>query len=230
MTVTDMTPKGRQQLILWIDGEKRGFLERRDVNALGLEIGSEVTQEQWQKITAERILPRGKKKALELLERQDRTTRELHDRLIAADYTEEQTWDIIAYVVSFHYIDEARYAYQFILNHAKTKSRREITQVLVLKGVDKALIEQAYTEYEAMTRGSAAEISADDSDGTSVEEAAVRRFVSQRVHGREMTREKRKKVLAGLLRKGFSYPAIRAVLSEYTTVDGDFEEDFPETV
>ena len=45
-----------------------------------------------------------------------------------------------------------------------------------------------------------------------------------------MTLEKRRKVLAALTRKGFSYAAIRTVLSEYRVADGAGagEEYYPE--
>ena len=227
MNVTDLTPKGKKALNVWLDGCKAGFLESREVSAYGLEIGSEISKERWQKIVADVILPRGKKKALSLLELQDRTTKEMHDRLLMADYTEEQVWDIIAYVVSFGYIDEHRYAYQYIKNHARTKSRREITQALLLKGVGRDLIESAYRRYAEESGG--AETDSTGGDGgqskgySSVEEDAVRRFVAARVKGTEITQEKRRKVFCALTRKGFSYAAIRSVLSDYRIIDAGDE-------
>lgn len=222
MIVTDLTPKGKRAYTVWLDGGKGGVLEKRDVSAYHLEVGAEVSAEHWQKIVKEVILPRGKKKALSLLELQDRTTKELHDRLLMADYTEEQTWDIIAYVVSFGYIDEKRYAYQYVKNHARTKSRWEITQALLLKGIARELIDSEYERYNEETKRRSTDAGA--------EEDAVRRFVTARVHEPEMTLEKRRKVLAALTRKGFSYAAIRTVLSEYRVADGAGagEEYYPE--
>ena len=222
MIVTDLTPKGKRAYTVWLDGSKGGVLEKRDVSAYHLEVGAEVSAELWQKIVKEVILPRGKKKALSLLELQDRTTKELHDRLLMADYTEEQTWDIIAYVVSFGYIDEKRYAYQYVKNHARSKSRREITQALLLKGIARELIDSEYERYNEETKRRSTDAGA--------EEDAVRRFVTARVHEPEMTLEKRRKVLTALTRKGFSYAAIRTVLSEYRVADGAGagEEYYPE--
>ncbi|MBO4767583.1 MAG: RecX family transcriptional regulator [Lachnospiraceae bacterium] len=233
MNVTDLTPKGKKALNVWLDGCKAGFLESREVSAYGLEIGAEVSKERWQKIVADVILPRGKKKALSLLELQDRTTKEMHDRLLMADYTEEQVWDIIAYVVSFGYIDEHRYAYQYIKNHARTKSRREITQALLLKGVERDLIESSYERYAEESTGAEANASAGETGersrgASSVEEDAVRRFVAARVKGTEITQEKRRKVFGALTRKGFSYAAIRSVLADYRIIDAGDEIDAAE--
>lgn len=221
MTVTDLTAKGKSMTTVWLDGKKVGVLSRKDVSVCGLDLGVELSAEQWKKIESERILPRGRQKALELLQLQDRTTKELHDRLLLADYTEEQVWEIIAYVMSFHYIDEDRFVDNYIRNHARTKSRREIQRALLLKGIETPAVDAAYRRYEQERREAS-----EAGDATeSAETAAVRQFVANRIRGAEMTPEKRKKIFAALMRKGFAYGSIRTVLSEYGA-EVDYEENF----
>lgn len=219
MTVTDMTAKGKRQTVISLDGSPAGFLDNRDVESLELEIGVEVTAEQWQKVETETILPRGKRKALELLQLQDRTTKELHDKLIASDYTEKQTWEIIAYVVSFHYIDEMRYAYNYIRSHASNKSLREMRRMLVQKGVGEEVVEKAYQQYRDDFQAGKAGGNGDGDDpehADTPEEAAVRKFVRKRTHGEPVSGAEKEKLLAALMRKGFSYDAIRTVMHSCT--------------
>ncbi len=217
MTVTDMTAKGKRQTVISLDGSPAGFLDNREADSLGLEIGVEVSAEEWQKVEEETILPRGKRKALELLQLQDRTTKELHDKLIASDYTEKQTWEIIAYVVSFHYIDETRYAYNYIRSHAANKSLREMRRTLVQKGVGEEVVEKAYLQYRDdfqtgnIAGGNAGGDAPERMD--SPEEAAVRKFVRKRTHGEPVSGAEKEKLLAALMRKGFSYEAIRTVMN-----------------
>lgn len=218
MLITDLIPKGKRQTVVWLDGTSAGFLDNHDVSAYRLEAGLEITEAAWQKIVQETILPRGKRKALELLQLQDRTTKELHDKLIAGDYTEEQTWEIIAYVTSFRYIDEQRYAVNYFRAHAKSKSYREMQQVLLSRGVEPDTLASAYEQFVKDSNDTNAE-----EDAESPEILAVRRYVTGRVHGTVMTAEQRRKVYAGLIRKGFSYDAIRCVLSEYST-EGPVDE------
>jgi len=221
MLITDLIPKGKRQTVVWLDGASAGFLDNRDVSAYRLEAGSEITEAAWQKIVQETILPRGKRKALELLQLQDRTTKELHDKLIAGDYTEEQTWEIIAYVTSFRYIDEQRYAVNYFHAHAKSKSYREMQQVLLSRGVEQDTVAAAYEQFMKDNSGANPE----EDDVGSPEVLAVRRYVGGRVRGTVMTAEQRRKVLAGLMRKGFSYDAIRCVLSGYTTEEPVGEDE-----
>ena len=68
MQITDLIPKGKRQTIVCLDGTPAGFLDNRDISAYRLEAGGEVDEAAWAKIVAETILPRGKRKALELLQ------------------------------------------------------------------------------------------------------------------------------------------------------------------
>ncbi|MBO4653833.1 MAG: regulatory protein RecX [Lachnospiraceae bacterium] len=229
MLITDLIPKGKRQSIVCLDGTPAGFLDNRDISAYRLEAGGEVNEVTWAKIVEETILPRGKRKALELLQLQDRTTKELHDKLVSGDYTEEQTREIIAYVASFRYIDERRYAVNWFRSHAKNKSFREMQQTLLMRGVEQETITAAYEQFcsefsNENGSGEAADPSGEDASGDTAEVLAVRRFVSRRVKGTEMTADERRKVYAGLARKGFSQDAIRKVLSGYQTVGPEDSE------
>ncbi|MBP5491080.1 MAG: RecX family transcriptional regulator [Lachnospiraceae bacterium] len=210
MQITNLTPKGKRQTVIWLDGEPAGFLDNRDVSSYRLEIDTSISEADWEKIVSEVILPRGKRKALELLQVQDRTVKELHEKLLASDYSESQSWEIIAYVASFHYIDEQRYAVNYVRAHAKTKSAREMQMVLMRKGIEQDIFRNAYEQYQ--TESSDAD---DGEEEESPEIAAVRQFVAKRVRGNSMSEKERQKIYAGLQRKGFAGDAIRRVLSEY---------------
>lgn len=93
---------------------------------------------------------RAKKRALHLLERMDRTEQQLREKLMASDYPEEVVEEAIAYVKSFHYIDDQRYAENFTRYSKERFSKRQIKQKLMTKGVAKDTIEVAIEEeYDA---------------------------------------------------------------------------------
>ena len=56
------------------------------------------------------LLLKGKKRALRLLERKDYSRKELKDKLCKDGYEENIIEQIIAYVDSFHYLDDSRVA------------------------------------------------------------------------------------------------------------------------
>lgn len=222
MIITDIVPKGKRQSVIWIDGQPAGFLDNRDITFYNLRQDEELNPVIWEKIEKELILPRGKRKAIELLEFQDRTTKELHDKLTLTGYTEQQTWEILAYVVSLHYIDEQRYAESYMRSHGKSKSRREMKQVLLMKGVPEELIEAAYENYRADCREELRYhniLAGNEDDGNAEyddpEQAAVRKQIQKKFPDGSISASKAEKLYASLMRKGFSYDAIRSVMSEY---------------
>jgi len=86
---------------------------------------------------------RAKKRALYLLERMDRTEHQLREKLKASDYPEEVVEEAIAYVKSYHYIDDERYAETFTRYKKDKMSRQQIKQKLIQKGVSRDLIDSA---------------------------------------------------------------------------------------
>lgn len=93
---------------------------------------------------------RAKKRALHLLERMDRTEQQLREKLLASDYPEDVVEEAIAYVKSFHYIDDQRYAENFTRYSKEKLSKRQIKQKLLMKGVDREIIDNVIEEeYDA---------------------------------------------------------------------------------
>lgn len=75
-----------------------------------------------------------RRKALRLLEHMDRTERGLTDRLRQAGFSEEAAEDAVSYVREFGYINDERYAFNYIMYRIHDKSRQKIFQELQQKG------------------------------------------------------------------------------------------------
>ena len=152
----------------------------------------------------EEMLYRAKQKALALLSYSDRTEQELRNRLKKEEYSDDAVEEAIAYVKSFHYLDDLRFAGNFIRSKSLTKSSREIRMLLEQKGVDRELIDLAY---EGLEEGEGAEAS---------ELEAIRRLVAKKTDDAEaLTREEKRKLCASLCRKGFRMENIRKVFRMY---------------
>ena len=74
-----------------------------------------------------------RRKALRLLEHMDRTEKGLRDRLIQGGFSEEAAEDAVAYVKDYGYINDYRYALNYILYRIHSKSRRESAGMWHLK-------------------------------------------------------------------------------------------------
>ena len=152
----------------------------------------------------ERILL-GKKKALRLLERKDYSRKELAEKLKKAEYSEEEIEAVLAYLDSFHYLDDVRVAGAYIRSLKNSKSRRELEFKLKQKGISEEDISTALEENYK------------NEEGTSQESFAVERqlrkcHIDETVL-EELTYEEKQKIAAKLYRKGFSQEEIRRQLS-----------------
>ena len=150
------------------------------------------------------LLLKGKKRALRLLERKDYSRKELHDRLIKDGYDESMTEQIIAYVDSYHYLDDSRVAGNYIRGKKEYKSKRELEFLLKQKGISETDILYAMEENYK------------NEEGIAQEELAIARQL-QKYHVseeqlEEMAYEEKQKIAAKLYRKGFDSEKIRKLL------------------
>lgn len=91
---------------------------------------------------------RARHRALHILERSDRTEQELRARL-EANYRPEAVEDAVAYVKQYHYLDDMRYAVNYLNSRGRVKSRRQVEQELLYKkGISREILEEARQEAE----------------------------------------------------------------------------------
>ena len=144
------------------------------------------------------MLKRAKLRCMHLLEKRDYTEKELRQKLEngKTEYTEEQIDGAIAYVKSFHYVDDGRYACKYIEAMESRKSRRQIEQELYQKGVDRELIQEAFEE-----------------TGEVPEEEQIARWMEKRnFHPEEADLKEKQRMYAFLARKGFRAENIQRVM------------------
>lgn len=111
-----------------------------------LEEGGYIPETLYRKVLTQIVGIRAKKRALFLLERMDRTERQLYDKLRQNGYPEECVEDAVAYVKKYHYIDDLRYAKTYVRYHQQKKSRQRFRTDLMQKGVARETIELALEE------------------------------------------------------------------------------------
>ncbi len=149
----------------------------------------------------EDILRRAKKKALNLLERMDRTELNLRQKLTENGFPPEAVDAAVDYVKSYGYVDDRRYARNYLAYRLQTKSRQKLFQELRQKGVAQEIIEEAWVEASA---------DEDVNEREMIRRQLLRKYEpGARLDGGQMRR------LYGFLsRKGFRYEDIRSVLEE----------------
>ncbi len=143
------------------------------------------------------------KKALRMLERMDRTEKELRDRLIQAGFSEDETDNAIAYVASFGYLDDDRYAENYVRRCLKTKSRTQIMQELASRGIDHG---PALAAWDKVTE-----------DEPYDEQELIRAHIEKKLSSRPVPvgdPAAMRRLYAYLARRGFSFEQIRRALED----------------
>lgn len=147
MIITKLDKVGTKQVRLFFDEEKYCLLYYNEVRRLGFHEKGEVGQQEFEELN-KLLLHRAKLKAMSLLKYQDRTRKELKDRLMRAEFPEFITEGAIAYVESFGYINDEEYVRRYMEYKAGTKSRIQIKMDLRKKGIGTEILERIFDEYE----------------------------------------------------------------------------------
>lgn len=183
-----------------LDGQFAFVLYKGELSRYGVKEGAELTEEIVDEIYNTVLLKRAKKRAMHLLEDMDRTESGLREKLRQGLYPKEIIEKAIDYVRSFGYLNDARYAENFILSRRNSKSRKEIHALLLGKGISDEEISIAF----------------ENCYGNQEEQEAVRRILEKkRVNPKTADDREMQKIYGYLARKGFRYETIRQVTQNY---------------
>lgn len=147
MIISRLEEIGKKQVRLFFDEEKYCLLYHNEIRRLGLREQEEVDQKVFAELNA-LLLHRAKLKAMSLLKYQDRTKKELKERLARLEFPEFIIEDAVSYVESFGYINDEAYIRRYMEYKAPSKSRLQIQRELQQKGVSMQLLESVWEEYE----------------------------------------------------------------------------------
>ncbi len=217
MRITAIVPDGKTKGKIYLDGEYAGFLRNRELAAWNLTEERELTDAEWQCLVETAILPGGRKKALDLLLIQERSRKELEDKLLASGYTPQQVEAVIQYVLQFPYLDDERYALHYFCSAGSRKSFRQMQYELRGKGVSDRDISAAYERYllQRQEEQGTADAQEETYEQRDAERATLRRLVEKKIRNRCPEAEEWERLYASLARKGFRGEDILEVFREF---------------
>jgi regulatory protein len=137
-------------------------------------------------------------KALEILSFKMRSEKELHDKLVSYGYSEDEIVQAIAYVKSYGYVNDEKYAEQYVASRGKQKGRSLIRMELLKKGISPDAADRALEMLET------------DEDDTAYELLLKKAGEPHSIEEKEHARLYR--FLAG---RGFSNGAVYSALKRY---------------
>lgn len=201
MIITQICDISRSRSRIDIDGQSAFVLYKGELRRFHLREGQEISMGSYQEIMTDLLPKRAKLRCMNLLQSRDYTRKQLMDKLLQGDYPQECIDEAIAYVESYGYVDDFRYAKNFIEYHIGNKSRRRIETDLLRKGIQRDLIQRAFEELDLL--------------GVEQDEAAM---ISGLLRKKKFcietaTRQEQQKMFGYLYRRGFGTDAITKALS-----------------
>lgn len=200
MRVTGIEELSKTRSKVYLDGEFAFVLYKGELCRYHIREGEELSEESRGVILGEILPKRAKLRAMNLLKSREYTTAQLRDKLERGMYPAAVIEEAIAYVASFRYTDDLRYAVQYMICHGEERSRRRIERDLQTKGIDRETIGAAWIAWE-------------EQGGASDESGMIRRLLEKRRYDPERADYgERQRQAAFLMRKGFAVESIRKVL------------------
>ena len=186
--------KGRAKICL--AGGTDFVLYKKEYESYGIKEGAQLSEGDYQQILNDIIIPRCKKRALHLLEKQDRSEKNLRDKLKEGGYSEAVVDIAIDYINEYGYLDDARMAASHVRFYQDSRSKLRIKQDLMGKGISSDIIERVLEE-----------------EYTSDETSLMERLLEKKHYDKDnATYEDRAKMYRFLASRGFSSDSINRVL------------------
>lgn len=150
---------------------------------------------------------RAKARALWYLDRMDYTEKLLSEKLIKAGFGKRSVAAVMENLIQFGMVDDRRYAERYaerLMEH--NTSKREALNKMYLKGIPYELAKEVLDSVD------------------SCEEEQISELLERKYSSKLETENGVQKVYAALIRKGFSYSAVRTALKKYSE-EMEFSED-----
>lgn len=207
MIITKMTEISKSRVRIVIDEEFAFVLYKGELRSYHLREGEEVSEEVFRQIM-ENILPgRAKLRAMNLLKTRAYTRKQLTDKLSEGGYPDAIVKEAIDYVSSYGYLDDRSYASDYMEYNKERKTRIQIFNALMQKGIPKETLEDVWEKSV-------------QEEGKDLEQQQIISWMKKKnFNPSEATYEEKQKFSAFLYRKGFQIDTIQcALLLDITSI------------
>lgn len=199
MIVERLIPVNSKKYQVVTDIQLAFVLYRSELSRYRIQEGREISEDTYREIVEEVLKKRAKLRAMHLLTARDRTEAQLREKLTRDGHPQEVVDCAVSYVKSYHYIDDERYARNYLRSTLGKKSRRAIGFELEQKGVSREVVECVLAQEEENT-----------------EEEMIETLVRKRAGDpHKMDDKEFRRIYGYLMRRGYQSQEILRVLGRY---------------
>ena len=204
MQITDLTPVGKTRTRVTIDYDQTLVLSNRDILQFDLRQDAEIPEDVWEKLCG-KLRSDALLKCGSLLKDMDYTEKALSGKLSGSGFPEEIVRVAVEAMKEAHYVDDRRFAENYLHSHAGSRSRLRLRMDLLNKGIPSDLADEVFADWE-------------EENGSRIfeeEVSQIHELLRKRHYDPETADwQETQKTKAFLMRKGYSSEVIRTVLHE----------------
>ncbi len=201
MQVSQIKAIDKKRVKVYIDEELAFPLYLSEVRRYEIAEGVELSDEKYGEILTQIIYKRAKERALYILKDSDKTEREISDKLAGGAYPPAVINKTLEFLREYGYVDDERYAREYISSRSKSRSLKEIKNKLFIKGIHRDIIDNELEEFAKDELYDAKELI--------YKLLEKKRFNFEEVDPFSMANQKEtRRILSFLMRKGFEYDDI----------------------
>jgi regulatory protein len=204
MLVKQIIKCGRSRSIVKLESGLSFPLYSSELDKFDTKEGGDLSDGSLEIIMTQILPSRCIKRAMNLLQKKNFAEGELVKKLIEGGYPEEIVDTAVSYVKSYGYIDDVRYASDYIRYHSSQgRGKNRIRMELMQKGVSDADFEKAWSQTE--------ELGLVEDSGE-----AIHKLLEKKHYSPDMDPADRNRIAAFLMRRGYSSEDIFREMKAFT--------------
>lgn len=204
MLITQVKPLDKQKSKVIIDYDISFVLYNRELRLYKISEGNEIEEDVYFQIISNVLPKRCLKRAGFILEKSDKTSKELRDKLVLAGYPEDIVEATIDKLISYGYVDDERYTKNYIRYHIKNKNFNKIKTYLMGKGINNQMIQDSFEEIEKEL----------NEDGDSIKDIQMNLIKKEMLKKKILEKTDKKdisKIIMQIVMKGYKYDMVNEV-------------------
>ena len=179
--------KRKDRCNLFVDGSFFASVSLITIMQNRIKVGDEIEEKALKELVEESERSIALNKAAEYLSKSLRTKRQVKEYLLKKGYDEQVVWYCIDKLKEYDYIDDVEYSKRFLSYKSKTQGKKLVEYQLMMKGVKKSDIQEAYEQSDVDAKENAKQVA------------------EKHLKNKEKTKENIAKTYRYLIGKGFSY-------------------------
>ena len=213
MIITDIKKEKKHLCRVIFDCGREQLLDIDIVSINCLHKDDCISEEKLSELVEQSDYERAKQRALWYLDSRAYTEKALYDKLILAGFEKKASAKVIARLVTLGLLDDRAYAKNYLERCIDANiSKREAYHKMLSRGINKDLINELLADTEVD------------------EKSQIKAIIDKKYRLKLENPENIKKIYAALIRKGFSFGAVKEVLKDYgeelLAANDEFSEEF----